>query len=110
MLDRYYAYRICGPSRSSLQSGRLAPHVAATNAPTTTANPLDPVSGYAGIPRNMTGFAEKLRAVGYRTAFTGFDVGFASAASFLFLIVVLVVVNAFVLFGRFRSTWEFQGR
>lgn len=46
----------------------------------------------------------------YRSAFTGFDVGFASAASFLFLIVVLVVVNAFVMFGRFRSAWEFQGR
>jgi multiple sugar transport system permease protein len=46
----------------------------------------------------------------YRTAFTGFDVGYTSAASFLFLIVVLVVVNAFVLFGRFRASWEFQGR
>ena len=46
----------------------------------------------------------------YRTAFTGFDVGYASAASFLFLIIVLVVVNAFVIFGRFRSSWDFQAR
>jgi multiple sugar transport system permease protein len=42
----------------------------------------------------------------YRTAFTGFDVGYASAASFLFLVVVLVVVNAFILFGRFRTVWQ----
>ena len=42
----------------------------------------------------------------YRTAFTGFDVGYASAASFLFLVVVLVVVNAFILFGRFRTIWQ----
>ena len=46
----------------------------------------------------------------YRTAFTGFDIGYASVASFLFLIVVLVVVNAFVLFGRLRSSWDFQER
>ena len=31
-------------------------------------------------------------------------------ASFLFLIIVLVVVNAFVIFGRFRSSWEYQAR
>ena len=46
----------------------------------------------------------------YRTAFTGFDVGYASAASFLFLIIVLAVVNVFVIFGRFRSSWEYQAR
>ena len=44
----------------------------------------------------------------YRTAFTGFDVGYASAASFLFLVVVLVVVNAFILFGRFRTIWQVE--
>jgi len=42
----------------------------------------------------------------YRTAFTGFDIGYASAASFLFLVVVLVVVNAFILLGRFRARWD----
>jgi multiple sugar transport system permease protein len=42
----------------------------------------------------------------YRAAFTGFDIGFASAASFLFLIVVLMVVNTLVLLGRFRTGWE----
>jgi multiple sugar transport system permease protein len=46
----------------------------------------------------------------YRTAFTGFDIGYASAASFLFLVVVLAVVNAFVIFGRFRTSWEAPAR
>ena len=55
LLDRHYAYRICGPSRSSLQSGRLAVHVNTQNSAPQLYNPGDPVSGYAGIPRNMTG-------------------------------------------------------
>ena len=45
----------------------------------------------------------------YRAAFTGFDIGFASAASFLFLVVVLVIVNTLILFGRFRQSWEAGG-
>lgn len=45
----------------------------------------------------------------YRTAFTGFDIGYASAASFLFLVVVLAVVNGFILIGRFRAGWEGGG-
>jgi multiple sugar transport system permease protein len=44
----------------------------------------------------------------YRTAFTGFDIGYASAASFLFLVVVLVVVNAFLVLGRLRASWEME--
>jgi len=36
-----------------------------------TANLNDPIGGYVGVPRNMTGFAEKLRDVGYRTHFVG---------------------------------------
>jgi arylsulfatase B len=34
-------------------------------------NPADPVSGYAGIPVNMTGIAEKMQLAGYRTYATG---------------------------------------
>ncbi|CAK9065036.1 Arylsulfatase B (ASB) (N-acetylgalactosamine-4-sulfatase) (G4S) [Durusdinium trenchii] len=67
LLDRHYAYKICSPSRSSIQSGRLAVHVNSVNSPVTSQNYEDPVSGYAGIPRNMTGIAEKLRDAGYRT-------------------------------------------
>ena len=55
-LDRHYAYRICGPARASLLSGRLATHVLVKNVAVTARNTEDPVSGYAGIPRNMTGW------------------------------------------------------
>ena len=52
-LNQHYAYMFCSPSRSSLISGRLPIHV--------NDNPDDPVSGFAGIPRNMTGIAEKMK-------------------------------------------------
>lgn len=70
-LNRHYTYNYCSPSRSSLQSGRLPNHVSVENTQPTAHNPKDPVSGFAGIPRNMTGIAEKLRAAGYRTHMTG---------------------------------------
>jgi len=39
----------------------------------------DPDSGFSGIPRNMTGLAEKMRAGGYRAHMTGkWDAGMAS--------------------------------
>ena len=39
-------------------------------------NPEDPVSGYAGIPRNMTGIASVMKKGGYRTHMVGkWDVG-----------------------------------
>ena len=42
-------------------------------------NPADPVSGFAGVPRNMTGIAEKLASAGYQTHFAGkWDAGMAS--------------------------------
>jgi arylsulfatase A-like enzyme len=66
-LDRAYAYKFCSPTRSALQSGRLPVHVNTMNLLPNVNNPLDPVSGFAGIPRNMTGIAAKLREVGYRT-------------------------------------------
>ena len=70
-LDRYYAYHICSPSRSALQSGRLPVHVNTANAAMSSHNPKDPVSGFAGIPRNMTCVANKLGEVGYSTHFVG---------------------------------------
>ena len=78
-LDRHYAYKICGPSRSALQSGRLAVHVNVVNTSPQVQNPDDPVSGFAGVPRNMTGFAEKLKRAGYRTHMAGkWDAGCAT--------------------------------
>lgn len=63
-LDRAYAYKCCSPTRSALQSGRHPYHVNALNAAMEISNPADPVSGYAGVPRNMTGMATKLAAAG----------------------------------------------
>ena len=66
-LDQHYAYQFCSPSRSSLMSGRLPIHVNDQNKNMNIYNPKDPVSGYAGIPRNMTGIASKLKEAGYAT-------------------------------------------
>jgi arylsulfatase B len=79
VLERHYAYKICSPSRCALQSGRLPVHVNTGNTAPTVRNPADDEAGYAGIPRSMTGFAAKLRDVGYRTAFVGkWDAGMAT--------------------------------
>ena len=79
LLTHHYAYKICAPSRSSLQSGRLAVHVNAGNIAPSSWNKNDPVSGFAGIPRNMTTLGSKLRDGGYKTAFVGkWDVGMAT--------------------------------
>jgi len=79
LLERHYAYKICAPSRSSLQSGRLAVHVNVGNTRETVFNASDPVSGAAGIPRNMTGLAQKLQQAGYRTHLVGkWDAGMAT--------------------------------
>ena len=78
-LDRHYTYKICSPTRSSIQSGRMAVHVNPINSAVTSQNYDDPVSGYAGIPRNMTGIAEKMRDAGYRTHLVGkWDAGMAT--------------------------------
>ena len=66
-LDRAYSYAKCSPSRCSLQSGRLPVHVNTANVGPTTFNPRDPVSGFAGIPRNMTCMAQHMKRGGYAT-------------------------------------------
>lgn len=77
-LDRFYAYKFCSPSRSAAQSGREAIHVNAQMG-TMNVNPMDPVSGYSGIPRNMTTIATVMRDAGYHTVFAGkWDVGMAT--------------------------------
>ena len=71
--------RAGSPSRCSLQTGRNPLHVNAINTGVLVHNPVDPVSGFQGIPRNMTGVAEKMHAAGYRTAMTGkWDAGMAT--------------------------------
>ena len=78
-LDRHYTYKFCSPTRSSLQTGRLPVHVNDQNAEPTLRNENDTIGGYAGIPVNMTGIAQKLRSAGYRAHMTGkWDAGMAT--------------------------------
>ena len=78
-LDRHYVYKFCSPSRSALQTGRNPIHVNVQNLGPRNHNPADSVSGYSGIPRNMTGIATLLQTKGYRTHFAGkWDNGMAT--------------------------------
>ena len=64
-LDQHYAYKFCSPSRSSFLSGRLPIHVNDLNTPLDHYNPQDTVSGFGGIPRNMTVISSKMNEAGY---------------------------------------------
>ena len=78
-LTRGYAYRFCSPSRSALNSGRLPVHVNTQNAMPDVHNPSDPLGGFAGIPRNMTGLGSVMKEGGYFTAQVGkWDAGMAT--------------------------------
>ena len=60
-------------------TGRLPIHVNDQNNEPENYNPKDPVSGFSGIPRNMTGLAEKLKQAGYATHQVGkWDAGMAT--------------------------------
>ena len=70
-LRRHYVHKMCTPTRTSVQSGRLPVHVS-----TSLANPEDPS---CGIPRNMTGLAKMLKQAGYKTHQVGkWDAGMAT--------------------------------
>ena len=56
-LDRFYVYKFCSPTRSSLLSGRLPYHVNEGNGPITAAG--------AGIPSAFTTLSERLNAAGW---------------------------------------------
>jgi arylsulfatase B len=71
ILSRHYGFQYCSPTRSALQSGRNPVHVNVLNSSPLQHNAKDPVSGYAGIPRNMTGIAAKLKTAGYATHMVG---------------------------------------
>jgi arylsulfatase I/J len=79
VLDRHYVYQFCSPTRSAVQSGRNPIHVNGINCDPSWSNRDDPVSGYAGIPVNMTGIAQHMKAGGYQTHMAGkWDVGMAT--------------------------------
>jgi arylsulfatase I/J len=70
-LTRHYVFRMCTPTRTSVQSGRLPVHV--------NTGLGSPCNDNTGIPRNMTGFAEHLQRAGYSTHFAGkWDAGMAT--------------------------------
>ena len=68
-LNSYYVHKYCSPTRSSYQTGRYPYHVNVLNDDMAIHNAEDQVSGFAGVPRNMTGLAEKLAQAGYSTHF-----------------------------------------
>jgi len=78
-LDRHYVFKFCSPTRSAVQSGRNPLHVNVLNLDPTVHNAKDPVSGYAAVPRNMTGMAEVMSRAGYVTHMYGkWDAGMAT--------------------------------
>jgi len=80
-LDRFYTFNQCGPSRAALLSGRDPMHVNYVNNGAMAWNPENRISGYGGVPPNMTLIGTKMKEAGYNTAYTGkWDVGFASVA------------------------------
>ena len=79
-LDQHYAFKLCSPSRCSLLTGRLPIHVSDNNKiDHKSHNPKDPISGFHGIPRNMTVIARKMKEAGYITHQIGkWDAGMAT--------------------------------
>ena len=78
-LDQHYVFLACTPSRSSFLTGRLPIHVNDKFGSHSDFNPRDIVSGYQGIPRNMTGLGQKMRDGGYATHMVGkWDAGMAT--------------------------------
>ena len=79
-LDQHYVYNWCAPSRSAFLTGRLPIHVNdAKHVKISAHNPDDPVSGFQGVPRNMTMISAKMKEAGYATHHVGkWHVGFAT--------------------------------
>ena len=79
-LDQHYVFKLCSPSRCSLLTGRLPIHVNDDNKVTPSSyNPDNSVSGFQGIPRDMTIIAGKLKGAGYATHQVGkWDAGMAT--------------------------------
>jgi len=71
ILERHYVFRFCSPSRSALHSGRNPVHVNVLNSDLALVNLADPVSGFAGMPRNITALPQMLKDAGYHTVQAG---------------------------------------
>jgi arylsulfatase I/J len=79
-LERHYVFRFCSPTRSAFLTGRNPIHVNVLNSDLAAANVSDPISGFAGIPRNMSALPARLKEAGYRTVASGkMHVGLATA-------------------------------
>ena len=73
------SWHACSPTRSSIQSGRLPIHVTVHNSDLYKYNASSASGIGAGMPRNMTGLAEKMSGAGYHTVFAGkWDAGIAT--------------------------------
>ena len=70
-LQRHYVFSCCSPSRASVLSGRLPPHVETWLTDPDISNPADPESGWAGIPRSMTGVAKMLKKANFSSHAVG---------------------------------------
>ena len=70
-LERQYVFRFCSPTRSAFHTGRNPIHVNVLNSDLAAANVTDPISGFAGIPRNMSALPARLKEAGYRTVASG---------------------------------------
>jgi arylsulfatase A-like enzyme len=70
-LQRHYVFSCCSPSRASVLSGRLPPHVETWLTDPSISNPADTESGWAGIPRSMTGIAAMLKQANYSSHAVG---------------------------------------
>ncbi len=53
LLDNFYTFKFCSPTRSALQSGRNPIHVNVQNIGPDYHNAENPVSGFSAIARNM---------------------------------------------------------
>lgn len=64
VLDRFYTYKYCSPTRSSLMSGRIAPHVNQNNL-------NNDIQARSGPDLRMTLLPAKMKKAGYYTAMVG---------------------------------------
>ena len=65
VLDRFYAHKICSPSRSALLSGRSPIFVNVENIFPEVNNPSDAVGGYQGVAPDMTLVSDLMTKGGY---------------------------------------------
>ena len=70
-LDQHYIFKFCCPTRSSFLTGRVPIPVDDSGNTEEWHNPNDPISGFSGIPRNMTGIGTKMKDGGYATHMVG---------------------------------------